>query len=266
MNRSALRNLLRNLIAASLPLAGACSSDPITIPAGADMAQVVHSMDASMMPPPPPDASEVPDLTTPMPDLTRPAGDGPRPDLFGCPPLPPGSQCEYHVYVAGPIHSPPTHEECVAECQDINTVHCQPMPGPCATLQCWVCAIGRRPSSLLPAEPPPAGDEVGRFFAGVAHLEAASVDAFEELARDLRALGAPAELIEQAERAAVDERRHAQITAGQARRFGAEPATPAIAPAAPRDLERLARENAVEGCVRETFGALVAGWQGPGRR
>ncbi|MCY1008004.1 hypothetical protein OV079_21085 [Nannocystis pusilla] len=39
-------------------------------------------------------------------------------------------------------------------------------------------------------------------------------------------------------------------------------ASPALeVPTAVRSLEALARENAVEGCVRETFGALVARYQ-----
>jgi hypothetical protein len=34
-----------------------------------------------------------------------------------------------------------------------------------------------------------------------------------------------------------------------------------VAPPEPRTLEAMAKENAAEGCVRETFGALVASWQ-----
>jgi hypothetical protein len=47
-----------------------------------------------------------------------------------------------------------------------------------------------------------------------------------------------------------------------ARRAGAPEAhTPAVRVRAPRQrtLERIARENAVEGCVRETYGAALAG-------
>ena len=34
-----------------------------------------------------------------------------------------------------------------------------------------------------------------------------------------------------------------------------------LPPFQPRSLEAMCLENAVEGCVRETFGALVTGWQ-----
>jgi hypothetical protein len=34
-----------------------------------------------------------------------------------------------------------------------------------------------------------------------------------------------------------------------------------IPPFQPRSLEAMCTQNAVEGCVRETFGALVTGWQ-----
>jgi RNA polymerase-interacting CarD/CdnL/TRCF family regulator len=46
-----------------------------------------------------------------------------------------------------------------------------------------------------------------------------------------------------------------------ARRFGAEPPAAVVERRATRSLEEIATENAVEGCVRETFGALVAMWQ-----
>jgi hypothetical protein len=43
-----------------------------------------------------------------------------------------------------------------------------------------------------------------------------------------------------------------------ARREGARTATPRVATVPVRTLEQIAQENATEGCVRETFGALVA--------
>ncbi|HEY1954423.1 MAG TPA: hypothetical protein VGH28_02405 [Polyangiaceae bacterium] len=51
------------------------------------------------------------------------------------------------------------------------------------------------------------------------------------------------------------------MTARLARRRGAAPATPSVAPMVERDCLALALENAVEGCVRETYGAAVAMWQ-----
>jgi predicted nucleic acid-binding protein len=54
---------------------------------------------------------------------------------------------------------------------------------------------------------------------------------------------------------------HAHVTGALARRHGSQPRTPRIEAYAVRSLESIARENAVEGCVRETYGALVAMWQ-----
>jgi hypothetical protein len=45
---------------------------------------------------------------------------------------------------------------------------------------------------------------------------------------------------------------------GLAERFGARAARAEVAPVAARSLEEIAIENAVEGCVGETWGALVA--------
>jgi hypothetical protein len=48
-----------------------------------------------------------------------------------------------------------------------------------------------------------------------------------------------------------------------ARRFGEEPIAPRPVPSrARRSFEAIARENAVEGCVRETYSALECAWQG----
>jgi hypothetical protein len=51
--------------------------------------------------------------------------------------------------------------------------------------------------------------------------------------------------------------RHARVTSSLAQRFGASVRTPQIEPRPLRGLEALARDNAVEGCVRETFGAAI---------
>jgi hypothetical protein len=46
-----------------------------------------------------------------------------------------------------------------------------------------------------------------------------------------------------------------------AERAGADPAKPIVSSAPPRSLLALTCENAVEGCLREAFGALEALWQ-----
>jgi len=120
------------------------------------------------------------------------------------------------------------------------------------------CIGGRRPEGL--AAPTLAGspDPLGAWLAGCAHLEAASIDAFEILAAELAAHRAPRPLIRAARAAAADERRHADVIGRLAARRGQ--ATPAarVTRGAIRDIETIARENAVEGCTRETYAALVA--------
>jgi rubrerythrin len=130
-------------------------------------------------------------------------------------------------------------------------------------VECDKCTIsGRRPSGLVRPRRARATNALGRFFACVSHLEEASVHAFEGLAGELHRLDAPAELVRAARRSARDEVRHARATARIARRHGAEPPSlRVLARRRARSLVRIAVENAVEGCVRETFGALVAAWQ-----
>jgi hypothetical protein len=120
--------------------------------------------------------------------------------------------------------------------------------------------VGRRNEGLA-SLPERSSATVGDFFAAVAHLEAASVEAFRHLASELDALGAPRGLREQALAAARDEVRHADTMGRIARRFGGRPTEPEVRALPLRDLERLATENMVEGCVRETFGALFATYQ-----
>jgi hypothetical protein len=132
-----------------------------------------------------------------------------------------------------------------------------------ATVECTYRTIceGRRPPGLVAACPMESGDEVGDFFAHVAHLEAASVFAFRALAGELRVLRAPRALTRSARRAAQEETRHARATRALARARGAHVAKVERRATAPRSLEEIALENMVEGCVRETWGALLATFQ-----
>lgn len=123
------------------------------------------------------------------------------------------------------------------------------------------CAIGRKPAGLVAREASRCADGLGRFFAEAAYLEAASVVSFDRLADELTSLGAPPSLVERARDSAADEVRHARTTSALARRFGGDVTMPEVAPARARSVFEIALENAVEGCVRETYGALVAHWQ-----
>jgi hypothetical protein len=104
-------------------------------------------------------------------------------------------------------------------------------------------------------------DEVGRYFTEVAHLEAASVVAFRAIGRQLAVYDAPASLRRAARRATRDEIAHARITRTLAERFGGRYVPPRVTAKPAPSLETIASENATEGCVRETFGALLATYQ-----
>ncbi|HEY2366099.1 MAG TPA: ferritin-like domain-containing protein, partial [Polyangiaceae bacterium] len=127
-----------------------------------------------------------------------------------------------------------------------------------------VCACqgsgGRRPEGLVPRDARSASS-VGAFFAHAAHLEAASVYAFARMRGELRTLRAPSRLVSRATRAIADERRHARVVSALARRYGGTPSRPRVKRTRRRSVEAIAIENATEGCVRETFAALVAHWQ-----
>ncbi|MBK7399033.1 MAG: hypothetical protein IPJ34_22785 [Myxococcales bacterium] len=62
-------------------------------------------------------------------------------------------------------------------------------------------------------------------------------------------------MVERALAAADDERRHAHTARAL---FGGDAPAEHDGSFAPRDLEAIAVENAIEGCVREAYGALVA--------
>lgn len=126
--------------------------------------------------------------------------------------------------------------------------------------------VGRRPPGLQPvAAPSPAvrseRTALGAYLAASAHLEAASVPAFERLANELALRGAPKALSRACKRAAADERRHTRRMTELAARHGAHVPALALREVAARDTLSLALDNAVEGCVRESFGAVVGRYQ-----
>lgn len=136
----------------------------------------------------------------------------------------------------------------------------------CDWIRCTIAAssggtsvgnYGRRPPGFAPSVP--AG---GEFWLAAAELEAASVIAFTVLRRELTAHDAPSSFVQWAERAAEEEERHARAMLALARRFGVAGALPpAPTSAEVRPLLAIALDNAVEGCVNETYAALLATWQ-----
>jgi hypothetical protein len=92
--------------------------------------------------------------------------------------------------------------------------------------------------------------------------EHASVASFARFALDLMALGAPADLVADAHRAALDEIEHARLSFALASRYAGETIGPgplatdgAVARA---DLIAAAVAAAIEGCIGETEAALLA--------
>ena len=122
-------------------------------------------------------------------------------------------------------------------------------------------SCGRRPAGWVP-ERDPSPVDLGGFLARSAELERASVDAFANMIKELSQLRAPIALIERARHAARDEVRHAKIMEGLARVHGSAPRAHEATVPSERSIEEIAIDNLVEGCIRETFGALIALAQG----
>ncbi len=126
------------------------------------------------------------------------------------------------------------------------------------------CPGGRAPSEVDLSAPLRGPSHEAVFWAAVARMEAVSVGSFLRLARELAAHGAPVAMIHRAARAAEEERRHAQLTARLAAQLGAElPEVPEVSLEV-RELDAVALENEVEGCVRERWSAAIVGHQAAG--
>jgi hypothetical protein len=117
--------------------------------------------------------------------------------------------------------------------------------------------IGRRPAGLVGRSRVTPSSPIGDFLARSAELEAASVVAFRILESELRAHGAPQTLLDRTREAAADEIMHARLVQRLAERFGGQVTERAVRVARVRDLETIALENSVEGCVSETWGCLL---------
>lgn len=106
---------------------------------------------------------------------------------------------------------------------------------------------------------------LGKAWLADAQLEHASVAAFARLTLQLMALGAPAELIEESQRASLDEIAHAKACFGMASRYldGAFGPGPLRLDGALSELglEALLTSSIEEGCIGETLAAMLAGEQ-----
>lgn len=123
------------------------------------------------------------------------------------------------------------------------------------------CMAGRGHAGVRSRRQEPVAGAAA-WLAAAVHDEAASVHAFTALARELAEHGAPRELLDALEDAAADEVRHAASVGALARRLAAAPPPVDFAAPPARTLVELAVENSIEGCVHETWSALVAAHQG----
>jgi hypothetical protein len=257
MNELPLRSVFRNILLASslTPALVGCGGSETTI--GGPLNDASASNDAAGQDGALDDGSQYPDVVL-CPGIAIDAIDGGR------------TLCSTTVTIAPPCASGSGAQLSAAQCQQIcgpgTTYPCRLVyvspDGTTGTVQCGLCVTGRRPAGLARAKRCVDGTPIaGEWLAAAAYLEEASVVAFRTLRAELAAHGAPARLTRAAMRAARDEVRHARTMTALAGRFGAAPAKVVVAARRRRSLEAIALENATEGCVRETFGALVATWQ-----
>jgi hypothetical protein len=204
--------------------------------------------------PPQPEASVVDVLE---PDATDPC----HPSTFLCPYYMPFSCLDSAVPDASSLSS----AECAVLCGFPNNgggfcyVGSDSAGQP--AVECYAqCGVGRRARELGRA-PRKRGSAVGRYLAAAARLEAASVHSFRRLRRELEEHDAPTALRRAAEHAGHDEVRHARDTSRLALLHGVTPRMPRGRLRPRPSLETMAVENAAEGCVRETYGALLAMFQ-----
>jgi hypothetical protein len=179
----------------------------------------------------------------------------------------------------------PDLASCAKMCGPI--FYCQITPDSCSldagvgdapiTVECITCYGGGRRTRTLESARAAGRTELGAFFAALGHIESASVRAFVDLATWLAEARAPARFVRAARRAARDEIRHARAMRRIAQRHGGETCRvrhraavdvqvarrhwPRASAAVPRAFATWIEENAIEGCARETFGAIVATWQ-----
>jgi hypothetical protein len=98
-------------------------------------------------------------------------------------------------------------------------------------------------------------------WAGIGRFEHASVASFARFCLQLMQLGAPPELLVDAQRAMLDEIRHARIAFGLAGRFAGRPVGPGSLPidaalAESTDARAIVESLIVEACVGETLAAV----------
>lgn len=158
----------------------------------------------------------------------------------------------YTHLVPGPrIDKPSTRISCEITYTAIDSPYTCPRPVP-----------GRMPNGLrTDAAEQSAQNSIAEYLANMRAMEAAAVTAFKYLTRELEAYGAPQALIDRAKQAVTEEQRHAEMADLLAAAHQAELVNVAVDDFVLRSLYEIALENAIEGCVNETFAAACGIWQ-----
>lgn len=115
---------------------------------------------------------------------------------------------------------------------------------------------GRRHACWARREAPVGTNLAGRWLADAAANEAASVQSFRSLNRELSRCGVRSSAL--LRRAARQEIGHARLLGRLAKARGCERPKQSYARSNKRSLVEIAFENAHEGCVAETYAALIA--------
>lgn len=111
---------------------------------------------------------------------------------------------------------------------------------------------------------PTVRTELAAQWSRDAQFEHASIASFGRFGLELLAIGAPAELVERAHRAAIDEIEHARLCFSLASLYGGTALGPGPLPldasafTSTPDLATMTHATVLEGCVNETLAALEA--------
>ena len=130
------------------------------------------------------------------------------------------------------------------------------------TCEYTTCAVeGRGHGNIEKLTCATGTSELHRYFVRAYHAEASSVAAFVQLRTELQQHNAPRTLLKRCMDAAIDEVHHARMMAKLVR--DAQEELPALnfGTKQERTLFALALDNAVEGCVFESYSALKAHYQ-----
>lgn len=258
MNKNQLKSILRNAVMAALPVTMAgCASDPVTdkppvstdpcrgpvtrSPGHSEITAPVYSMNVPLS------TTECAKLCQ---KLARKEHDYEWSTLIGMENFK-ASKCDTKLDAQGQGQLSCTADYIMVDSDYTNAPGCYSPPRP---------MVGRMPAGLH-VEPVEAATLLGDYFADMAAMETAAITAFRYLARELEAYQAPAELIRLAKTAIIEETGHAQLAGLLSQACDTAVPHVEVADFQLRSLFEIALENAVEGCVNETFAAACGLWQ-----